>query len=198
MERKVAEVGAAWRRSPLFWVLVALTLLSALIGVRQWHQRQHSVAEQSRPDPKLAATRAPDFKLVATDGSTVSLADLRGKVVLLNFWATWCPPCRTEMPDLNALYRDNGSKHDFVVLGVDLEESQQQVEAFARDFKVAFPLLLDSSGKVTTESFAVRTLPTSIVVDREGYIRDTWTGQIPSQAILARLSRIWEVGREQR
>jgi cytochrome c biogenesis protein CcmG/thiol:disulfide interchange protein DsbE len=192
VKRELPGPGSAWRRSPLFWVLMALTILMLVIGVRQWQQRQQLIAAQSRPGLKPGPlARAPDFTLVAPDGSEMSLTDLRGKVVLLNFWATWCPPCRAEMPALNTLQREYGAEHDFVVVGVNLEESREQVEAFARDFKISFPLLLDSSGKVTTESFAVRTLPASVVIDRQGYIRDTWAGELPNQAIVTRLERIW-------
>ncbi len=179
------------KQSPLFWVLVILSLMTLVIGVWQWGERRQMIAEHSRPGSVPAARRAPDFALRATDGSEVSLETLRGKVVLLNFWATWCPPCKAEMPDLNVLHRDYGPAHDFAVVGVNLEESPEQVEAFARDFRISFPLLLDSKGEVTGERFAVRTLPTSIIIDRDGYIRDSWIGQIPREAVLARLERIW-------
>ena len=176
---------------PLFWVLVILSIVTLGIGMWQWAERQQVIAEHSQPDSPPVVRRAPNFILRATDGSEVSLEALRGKVVLLNFWATWCPPCQAEMPDLNVLHRDYSLEHDFAVVGVNLEESPEQVEAFARRFRIAFPLLLDSEGEVTSDHFAVRTLPTSMIVDRDGYIRDIWTGTIPRQAILARLARVW-------
>ena len=186
-----AARGEGGRRpSAFFWVLVALSVLTLALGLWQWLAERQTLATQSRP-ATAAAERAPDFHLVAAAGTGVSLADLRGQVVLLNFWATWCPPCKAEMPDLNALYRDNGTKHNFVVVGVDVEEDRSAVEAFARQLNIAFPLLLDTSGQVTDGSYHIRSLPTTLIVDREGNVRDTWTGQLTRPAMLARLERVW-------
>ena len=121
----------------------------------------------------------------------MNLSDLRGKVVLLNFWATWCPPCRAEMPELNALYRRYGNEKDFVVLGVDLQERPEDVASFARQNNISFPLLVDHDGRVTGQDYRIRTLPASVIIDREGRIRDSWSGSLLREAILARLEKIW-------
>jgi cytochrome c biogenesis protein CcmG, thiol:disulfide interchange protein DsbE len=134
---------------------------------------------------------ATDFQLPAVDGSQVHLSDLRGKVVLLNFWATWCPPCEAEMPDLNALHERYGVEHDFVVLGLNMQESQAVVSVFADQYGLSFPLLLDLDGAVSARGYGIRSMPTSIIVDREGRIRDRWTGQISKSSMLARLQRVW-------
>ena len=76
----------------------------------QWQQDRQLIVQQSRPTPPQLAALAPEFRLMSPDGTPMSLSDLRGKVVLLNFWATWCPPCTAEMPDLNALYRRTETK----------------------------------------------------------------------------------------
>ncbi len=178
-----------WRRSPFFWMLVGLSLITLGIAAWQWQEQRQLVSAQSQPAAQFKP--AADFRLTAVDGQTVALHDLRGKVVLLNFWATWCPPCKAEMPDLNALYRDNGTKHNFVVVGVDVEEDRSAVEAFARQLNIAFPLLLDTSGQVTDGSYHIRSLPTTLIVDREGNVRDTWMGQLTRPAMLARLERVW-------
>jgi peroxiredoxin len=121
----------------------------------------------------------------------MSLSDLRGKVVLLNFWATWCPPCTGEMPDLNDLHRRYGSEKNFVVVGVNLEERPEEVAAFTRRKNIEFPLLLDRTGQVTRQDYQVRTLPASVIIDRQGRIRDSWSGPLLKEAMLARLEAAW-------
>jgi peroxiredoxin len=107
----------------------------------------------------------PEFTLKDLSGKTWAFSELRGKVVLVNFWATWCPPCRKEMPDLETLYGRFGSK-GFVVLGISDEEAAK-VEPFIRERKVSFPVLLDPGRKVN-EKFVVEGIPKSFVYDREG------------------------------
>jgi peroxiredoxin len=107
----------------------------------------------------------PDFALKDLSGKTWTFPELRGKVVLVNFWATWCPPCRKEMPDLELLYKRFESK-GFVVLGIS-DEKAAKVEPFIRERKVSFPVLLDPERKVN-EMFVVEGIPKSFVYDREG------------------------------
>jgi peroxiredoxin len=106
-----------------------------------------------------------DFTLKDLSGKTWTFSELRGKVVLVNFWATWCPPCRKEMPDLETLYGRFGAK-GLVVLGISDEEAAK-VEPFIRERKVSFPVLLDPGRKVN-EMFVVEGIPKSFVYDREG------------------------------
>ena len=183
------------RRRVFLWLLLGLTLLTALLGLYQWNVTRRAaaakVAEQSRPS--LVGTpqsRAPDLALVALDGQPARLSDLRGKVVLLNFWATWCPPCKAEMPDLETLYREYGGAHGFVVVGVNYEEDTAPVEAFIRERGLSFPVWLDARGEAGAQ-LGVRGLPVSFIIDREGYLRDAWNGQIAPEAMLARLERVW-------
>ena len=107
----------------------------------------------------------PEFTLTDITGKKWKFSDLRGKVVLVNFWATWCPPCRKEMPDLDALYRRFAAK-GFVVLGIS-DEEKQKVEPFIREHKVTFPVLLDPGRKVN-DAFVVEGIPKSFVYDRDG------------------------------
>jgi cytochrome c biogenesis protein CcmG/thiol:disulfide interchange protein DsbE len=180
------------RPSSLLVLLLGLSILTAALGMwRLWLGRQQ-LAEQSKPamtGPSQAL--APDFELATLDGGSIRLADLRGKVVLLNFWATWCPPCKAEMPDLDALHRAYGETQGLVVLGVNLQEPVDTVAPFVRDRNLSFPILLDTDGRVTSDLFHVRPLPTTFIIDRQGYIRDAWNGQIAQEAMLARLKNVW-------
>ncbi len=107
----------------------------------------------------------PEFTLRDLSGKSWTFSELRGKVVLVNFWATWCPPCRKEMPDLDALYGRFAAK-GFVVLGISDEEADK-VEPFIREHKVSFPVLLDHGRKVN-DLFVVEGIPKSFVYDRDG------------------------------
>ncbi len=107
------------------------------------------------------------FNLTGMDGKTYSLSTLKGKVVLLNFWATWCPPCRKEMPDMEKLYREF-QKDGFVVLAVS-DEDRETVDGFLKKQPYSFPVLLDPDRKVN-EAFDVEGIPKSFLFDREGRI----------------------------
>jgi peroxiredoxin len=123
------------------------------------------VAEVNRP--------APAFALPALDGSTVTLSDYRGKVVLLNFWNTWCEPCKEETPALQAVYsrlREQG----LVVIGVNLANQEQNgveaIKSFAERYEVSYPIALDQAGEVS-RAFRIYPLPTSYFIDQQGNIR---------------------------
>ena len=119
--------------------------------------------------PVADRPEAADFALPGLDGDTHRLSDLRGKVVLINFWATWCPPCREEMPSMQRLY-ESLEGEAFEVLAVNVGEREPNVFSYARSelgTELTFPILLDPEAKVI-ERFPVRGLPTSFLVDRQG------------------------------
>ena len=109
---------------------------------------------------------APEIDLVDLDGQRHTLAQHRGKVLIVNFWATWCPPCREEMPSMERAWqavKDEG----ILLLGINVGESEDQVWTFTSNYPVSFPLLLDQDSK-TIEAWPVRGLPTTFVVDPQG------------------------------
>lgn len=113
-------------------------------------------------------TRPIEIQLKDVLGNTVRLSDYRGKIVFLNFWATWCPACVIEMPSMEKLYRRLKDK-DFVMVAINLQETPAQVKSFFEKLELSFSSLLDSSGAVGT-GFAVNALPTTFVLDKEGRI----------------------------
>jgi thiol-disulfide isomerase/thioredoxin len=113
--------------------------------------------------------RARGFTLATLDGSRVSLSDHRGDVVVVNFWATWCPPCRAEIPDLEAAYQAHRDK-GFAVLGVNVEESRQEIRVFMASLDMSYPVLLDEEGRVL-QMYRALGLPMSVIVDRDGVIQ---------------------------
>ncbi|MDX2500967.1 MAG: TlpA disulfide reductase family protein [Deltaproteobacteria bacterium] len=102
------------------------------------------------------------------NGKNTSLSDFKGKIVFLNFWTTWCPTCRIEMPSMEKLHRKLKNK-DFAMVTVNLQESASQVKAFFNEFKLSFTALLDSNGEVGA-SFAIRAIPTTYILDKAGRI----------------------------
>jgi peroxiredoxin len=149
-------------RSSVLATLCALLSLAALTaGADLW-------ANDERPDE---GHPAPDFALKALDGRTVRLSQLRGKkVVLLNFWATWCPPCRLEMPTMQKIYADYKDK-GLEILAINIEsDATEEIREFMRELRLTFPLLLDPDMKVTRK-YRLIGLPVSILIDRRGVIQ---------------------------
>ena len=157
-------------------VLVTITSIGAVLAALLLAgSRQLSAPASS--SPALAA--APDFTIQSLDGERYTLSKLRGKVVLVNFWATWCPPCRREIPVLSRLhtrYKDR----DFMVLGISLDEiSPDQIQKFARNYKISYPVLHGSRselGKITKSYGGIQAVPTSFLVDKQGKIRARYIG----------------------
>ena len=126
-----------------------------------------------------------EIQLKDVFGNTVSLADYRGKVVFLNFWATWCPPCIIEMPPMEKLHQRFKEK-DFAMVAINSQETDAQVKSFFSKYKLSFTALLDSSGEVGTW-FGVNSLPTTFVLNKEGRIIGSALGprEWDSQASIA-------------
>jgi peroxiredoxin len=135
----------------------------------------------SRPSGPQIGSPAPDFTLQDLDGNVVKLEETLGKVVLLNFWATWCGPCRIEMPFFERTYTEYKDE-DFVVLAVDFDEPVEAVRAFQKELNLNFPILLDPGGEVQ-RTYRVLGYPTSVLIDREGLIHAIHVG-IMSEAQL--------------
>jgi len=122
--------------------------------------------------PALAVTTmsaAPDFTLRTLGGPNLRLQELRGKVVLINFWATWCGPCQQEMPKLNALYEKYHAA-GFVLLGVNIDEDVQHASDVATRLGLKFPVLLDTEKSIST-LYDLSTMPSTVIVDRDGKVR---------------------------
>jgi cytochrome c biogenesis protein CcmG, thiol:disulfide interchange protein DsbE len=131
-------------------------------------------SEPAGPGRPLIGSQAPDLTLETLEGETVTLTDLNGQVVLINFWATWCLPCRDEMPAIQKVY-DQYRDHGFAVLGVNFLETNGEVQAFVQELDLTFPILMDRDGEVTLR-YAVIGLPTSFFVDRSGVIQNVTIG----------------------
>jgi len=138
-------------------------------------------------EPAVALGRyAPDFALSDLGGQSISLSQWRGQIVLVNFWASWCQPCREEMPLLQATY-EAYAQDGLMVMGVNMGERAQRVAGFAEDLGLTFPILVDETTTVGT-LYRVRGAPTTYFIDREGVIRQRYVGPLTSGALGAILS----------
>lgn len=118
---------------------------------------------------KIKADRAPDFTLKSASGKNVRLSELKGRIVMLNFWATWCGPCAEEIPHLNELH-ESMDPYDFELLGINLDEDHSKAMYLAKKLNVNFPVLFDVD-KDVSRSFDIKAMPTTIIIDRSGKIR---------------------------
>lgn len=124
-----------------------------------------------------AVDSAPDFTLKSTQGDNLRLSEHRGEVLLLNFWASWCGPCRQEMPLLNNL-QQRYSKLGFNVVGVNVDKDSALANKLLKDIPVSFPVLLDNTGTVSA-SYNVSAMPTTVLIDRDGNVRYLHKGYKP-------------------
>ncbi|HLY65597.1 MAG TPA: TlpA disulfide reductase family protein [Chloroflexota bacterium] len=158
---------------------LALALLAVVAAGWYW------VFERPPATPILGR-QAPTFQLAAIDGLAGSLDGYRGRPIIVNFWATWCEPCKQEMPALQA---ETSSQPELVVLGVDNVESAVKVKPFVQQLGVTFPILLDQDGSVM-EEYQVTGLPTSFFVDRSGTLRFVYRGALTDETLRQGLAAI--------
>jgi len=141
-----------------------------------------------KPAPRRGAP-APEFTLTALNGETYSLSELQGKTVIVNFWATWCAPCREEMPDLQEIH-DEYADEGLVILAVNANEPPATVQGFVDEYDITFPVLLDP-GRAVSALYEVQAYPSTFFVDGDGRIRvDTYAGPMTSSFIESHVLRL--------
>jgi len=162
----------------IVWILV--------FGILAYRAHPQVMAALSRGD---ADTAAPGFELRTLSGETVSLDAFRGQVVLLNFWATWCPPCRVEMPSFQRVYESKADQ-GFVVLAVSTDVAGESVvRDFITERGFTFPVAM-ATGRVVHDYGGVRALPTSFLIDRNGHIRHAVKGFFAEPALRLAVNRL--------
>ena len=134
-----------------------------------------------------ADARARDFKLQDLQGKTVSLSSFKGKIVVLNFWASWCPPCRGELPEFNEMDQDFKKSGEAVLLAVNMTDGQREtkgkVQKFINDQKYGIRVLLDEKGEAA-EAYGIQYLPTTYVIDARGVVRGQLVGGTTKAAVM--------------
>ncbi len=154
-----------------------------MLGVTTWFVLANRPADDpTQPTdfssiPAKVQYDAPSLSLNDIRGNKSSLSDYRGQVILVNLWATWCPPCKAEMPLLQAYYTKH-EKEGFVVIAIEDGDPTSDVISFAKEFGLTFPVWLDPTYQATDHVFKTQNLPSSYVIDRAGKVKLAWVGAI--------------------
>jgi thiol-disulfide isomerase/thioredoxin len=172
------------RKSIYLWIVIGLMLVLFGYSYYSGNKKDANTVIAASYEPKKDNQQekiyppAPDFNLKDLDGKNVRLSDQKGKVVLIDFWATWCPPCRKGIPELIEMQQEYGSDK-FVVLGINLDQEEAQVVIdFARNYQINYPVLLYTP-EVVAAYGGIEAIPTSFVVDKEGRVRTGVQGYRP-------------------
>jgi peroxiredoxin len=152
-----------------------IVLVAVLFLLRQKNPSQLSPPKMDIKALDIRADMIWDFTLPNLSGESVHLSDFKGNVILMNFFGTWCPPCREEMPSLEKAFQTNEDK-GFVVLGIAGDKEKTTVESFVQTYKLTFPVLLDPENQVFRQYF-VRGIPVTYLLDRQGQIATMYRGE---------------------
>lgn len=175
----------------LLLVGVLIVLLAVGIVQRNVEEKQSTDRLNEGSDVEFLPTdeglakgeKAPDFDLTTLDGEAVKLSDYKGKKVILNFWATWCPPCRAEMPDMQKYYEEQAAGSNVEILAVNLttaDKGMDEINDFVEEFSLTFPIPMDTEGKVG-EIYQAASIPTSYMIDTEGRVQNKIVGPMNEQ-----------------
>ena len=164
----VPASGSGSLRRRLVVILGGLAILALAFGV-VWLQ-------SSKYEPLVVGMNAPDFSLPDLQGKNQRLTGYRGKVIFLNFWATWCKPCKEEMPSMQVLW-DNLQKEDFIMLAVSMDRvtTTKEISPFVENLKLTFPILTDSWGQ-TDKRYKLMGVPETYIIDQNGVLREKVIG----------------------
>ena len=151
------------------WLIISRTL-------PETSEPTENEAISNEPTP-VAGHPAPDFALKNLEGETVQLSDFKGKPVIVNFWATWCGPCRAEFPEFQRVAEEKGE--NLVIIGVNntANDTPDYVPDFVQEFGITFPIVLDETGEVV-KTYRVLGLPTTVFIDSKGIVKEVFTGPI--------------------
>ncbi|TCS94828.1 TlpA disulfide reductase family protein [Hazenella coriacea] len=155
----------------------------------QVQQKQPAPATTEFPNEQLPL--APDFTLKTLEGKEVTLSELRGKKVMLNFWATWCPPCRAEMPDMEKFYKEYKGKN-VEILAINFttaEKSHKDVEKFVKEFGLTFPVVLDEKN-IVNDIYQPQGIPNSFFIDSKGVAQYHIIGPMTYDSLVERINSI--------
>ena len=174
--------GPTGRRFLRYALVGAIVLVIAGLFVQRERSGGDSAAAAGLLDERTFAVGelAPDFEVKTIDGGTIRLSELRGQTVVLNFWASWCSPCRAEMPEFQQLWEERAPRGDLTVLAVNFlrEDSVPDATRFARELELTFPVAFDTPEGDIGRRYAVRGLPATFFIDREGVVRDAQLGPV--------------------
>lgn len=179
--------------------ILAVVVIMGILAVQGCTPSAQDITNGQKPEPgelppaPEVGRQAPDFTLTDLEGNSVTLSDFRGKVVFINFWASWCPPCRAEMPEIEALYQEYKDK-DVVVIGVDIlvweilkGYDESDVRQYVQQGGYSWTFVIDTTGEVAN-NYGIIAIPTSFFLDKEGVIQAVNVGAMTKRAMESRLA----------
>lgn len=196
MERGHEDGSSRWggvRRRDLITAIVVGLIVVGVVYAMNWTGTDAGATSvdvafnNAYPAPRVGGTPT-DFSVLGLDGKTIRLSDFRGQPVWLNFWATWCPPCRAEMPDINAVYAEYAPK-GLVILALSLGEDGETVRQYVQKAEMKFTVGLDSRREIAS-IYRVAGIPTHIFIDRDGVIRDMQVGGMSRDTMKKKLEKV--------
>jgi len=189
-----------WRPAPgTLRNIVATLLVGAAIAATVWvfdrpgtaNSQSITVTATARGETPKVGRAAPDFELTLIDGSTVRLSDYRGRPVWINFWASWCPPCRAENPDIESVYNAHKDTDGLVLLAPAIGEGAGAVSAYMERADLDYPVGADGDTQIAA-NYRVLGIPTHIFVDREGIVREIRVGAMSEKTMEKKIAKITE------
>ncbi|MGE6257099.1 peroxiredoxin family protein [Heyndrickxia sporothermodurans] len=168
----------------LIAIIIVINILKPSISSGEKKVKDLPVAESSKKKTNTLdqGVKAPDFELFTLDNTKSKLSDYRGQKIILNFWATWCPPCKAEMPHMEAFYKKNKDKNISLVSVnlTSLEKGKSKITSFVKEYGLTFPIMLDESGKIGVE-YQAFAIPTSYIIDEKGIITQKIVGPMDEE-----------------
>lgn len=179
---------------PIIFRIISIILISFCVGWTIFSRDLSGVRTGEAALPR-AGFSAPDFTLETMDGAQVTLSELRGKAVVLNFWASWCTPCRIEMPALQAASETMGEGASIIGINTTYQDDVGALDGFLAEYGVSFPIALDTQGSVS-QRYAIGGMPTTYFIDPSGTIQDVIVGGPLAEAtVLAKIQEMLQGGR---
>ena len=180
------------KKSIILWITAIILVITAVYTINNYNAKsitaKNPAQQNQQEQDKTNLMDNYDFTLEDLNGNKVTLSQLKGKKVFLNFWATWCPPCKAEMPDIEKLYQETKDS-DLVILAVNAGDDKKTVQDFIAKNNYNFSVLLDSDGEVS-QLYQVTGIPTSYFIDTEGYLDDGTSGVIPLESMKKYINKL--------
>lgn len=197
MFREEKRTGGSWMKKNMSLLLILVLVVVMIVTyVKQQTAKDQVIADNAKGHEVETGLNkgqlAPDFTLTNLAGEEVTLSDLRGKNVILNFWATWCPPCEAEMPHFQNYYDQHAKEDNVEIIGVNVtyaKEKVERVEQFVKSYKLTFPILLEPTEAVA-KRYEIFTIPTTYMIDTEGKVQRQIQGPLDLEALQSYIAEL--------
>jgi thiol-disulfide isomerase/thioredoxin len=169
--------------------IILIMILTLSINVFSGNNNSVKNYDDNNVVLKIDGDKAADFSLKSVDGKTIKLSDYKGKVVIIDFWATWCPPCRRGIPDLVSIQKEFKDKVVIIGISLDGEKTINDVPGFIKDYGINYPVVYGNE-KVVVDYGNIQSIPTAFVIDKNGKIVDSHVGLVPIETYTNKIKEL--------